>query len=125
MKNYVASVQARLKNIARAEQKNFQLLLIRYFQERALYRLSRSGYKEHFCLKGGALLYALEQEKSRPTMDLDLLEMGPSRREADFHSIFRGILKMDYEQDGVTFDLDTIPSRHRRLSRKATITGLG
>lgn len=64
MKNYVASVQGRLKNIARAEQKNFQLLLIRYFQERTLYRISCSPYKEHFCLKGGALLYAFEQEKT-------------------------------------------------------------
>ena len=108
MKNFVASVQDRLKNIARSEQKNFQLLLIRYFQERILYRLSCSSYKEHFCLKGGALLYALEMEKSRPTMDLDLLGLGLSRREADFHSIFRGILKLMYDEDGVTFDLDTI-----------------
>lgn len=108
MKNIVASVQDRLKNLARSEQKNFQLLLIRYFQERILYRLSRSKYREHFCLKGGALLYALEQEKSRPTMDLDLLGLGLPRREADFHSIFRGILKLMYEEDGVTFDLDTI-----------------
>ncbi len=110
MKNFVASVQDRLKNIARSEQKNLQLLLIRYFQERILYRLSCSSYKEHFCLKGGALLYALEMEKSRPTMDLDLLGLGLSRREADFHSIFRGILKMMYEEDGVTFDLDSITS---------------
>ncbi len=108
MKNVVASVQDRLKNIARSEQKNFQLLLIRYFQERMLYRLSRSSYREHFCLKGGALLYALEMEKSRPTMDLDLLGMGLSRREADFHSIFRNILRMQHDEDGVTFDLDTI-----------------
>ncbi len=108
MKNVVASIQDRLKNIARSEQKNFQLLLIRYFQERVLYRLSRSSYREHFCLKGGALLYALEMEKSRPTMDLDLLGLRLSRREADFHSIFRSILKMVYEEDGVSFDLDTI-----------------
>lgn len=99
----------RLKNIARSEQKNFQLLLIRYFQERMLYRLfCHKCYREHFCLKGGALLYALEMEKSRPTMDLDLLGLGLSRREADFHSIFRSILKRMYEEDGVTFDLDTI-----------------
>jgi predicted nucleotidyltransferase component of viral defense system len=110
MKNRVASVQDRLKKIARTDQKSFQLLLIRYFQERILYRLSCSSYREHFCLKGGALMYALEMEKSRPTMDLDLLGMGLSRREADFHSIFRSILKLMYEADGVTFDLGTIAS---------------
>lgn len=108
MKNTAASVQAKLKNIARAEGKNYQLLLIRYFQERILYRLANSAHREHFCLKGGALMYALEAKKSRPTMDLDLLGMGLSNREADIHSVLREILKIEYEPDGVTFALDTI-----------------
>jgi len=72
-KNTVASVKAKLLQVARNTGKNHQLLLLRYFQERILFRLSQSQYANQFCLKGGALVYALEQEKSRPTMDLDFL----------------------------------------------------
>lgn len=75
MKNIAASVRDRLQKIARESRTDFQLLLIRYFQERMLYRLSKSGFKNNFCLKGGALLYALEGDQSRPTLDLDLLGM--------------------------------------------------
>ena len=72
-KNIVASVKGRLLHIARSEDKNHQLLLLRYFQERFLYRLSKSRYGEHFCLKGAAFLYALEGESSRVTKDIDFL----------------------------------------------------
>lgn len=44
-------------------------------------------------------------------MDLDLLGMRLSRRNTDFSFIFQEILKISYEHDGVTFDLDTITSQ--------------
>lgn len=50
-KNIVASVQARLKNIARQEGQSFDLILLLYFQERFLYRLSVSAYADKFVLK--------------------------------------------------------------------------
>jgi hypothetical protein len=43
-KNIPASVQARLRNIAQKESKNFNLILLLYIQERFLYRLSISPY---------------------------------------------------------------------------------
>ncbi len=46
MKNIAASVRARLLNITRAEGLNFDLVLLLYMQERLLYRLSISDYKE-------------------------------------------------------------------------------
>ena len=58
IKNYGRSVKERLLNISRAEKYSSQLLISRYFQERLLYRLSVSDYKDKFILKGGALLYA-------------------------------------------------------------------
>jgi hypothetical protein len=73
MTNLIASIKSRLTNLAKKEKQTYQLILIRYFTERLIYRLSISDFKNHFCLKGGALLYAFEQETSRPTMDLDLL----------------------------------------------------
>jgi hypothetical protein len=61
------SVRYKLLYIAKKENKSFQLILIRYFQERLLYRISTSMYNKKFCLKGGVLLYLFDQYKSRPT----------------------------------------------------------
>ena len=67
------SVKDRLKNIGREKNKNFNELLIRYGIERFLYRLSISAYREHFILKGGALLYTIFMFSSRVTRDIDVL----------------------------------------------------
>ena len=47
--------------MAKKEQVDYQLLVIRHLYERLLYRLSISEYREKFYLKGGALLYAFEK----------------------------------------------------------------
>ena len=78
-KNYARSVRAKLLNISKEENVFYQSLLTRYFQERLLYRLSVSPYKERFILKGGALLYAHEHLKARPTLDIDFLGQQISR----------------------------------------------
>jgi len=54
--NKAAQVRARLKNIADKEHKQFDFILMRYFIERLLYRLSISRYSDMFILKGGLLL---------------------------------------------------------------------
>jgi hypothetical protein len=58
IKNISASVRARLLNIARQNNFKFDSLLLQYFQERFLYRLSISEYKDKFILKGGLLFLA-------------------------------------------------------------------
>jgi hypothetical protein len=45
MRNLVASIQTKLKNIAQKEQKTHHLILVRYFSERLIYRMSLSPYK--------------------------------------------------------------------------------
>lgn len=72
-KDYGKSVKAKLLNLSKAEGLPYQPLLIRYVQERLLYRLAQSKYKHRFYLKGGALLYAHEQFKARPILDIDFL----------------------------------------------------
>ena len=67
-KDYGKSIKAKLLNLSKAEGLSYQPLLIHYMQERLLYRLAQSFY-----LKGGALLYAHEQFKARPTLDIDFL----------------------------------------------------
>ena len=100
----VASIQHQLKQLAVAEGKAYQLVLTRYFQERLLFRLAASVYNAQFCLKGGTLLYAIEQEKSRPTLDIDLLAMGLTRETDRLPQIFGEISRIDYDTDGVVFD---------------------
>jgi len=50
--NSTASVRARLRNIARESKRDFNAVLLQYFQERLLYRLSISPYCDNFILKG-------------------------------------------------------------------------
>ena len=55
IKNIAASIRARLLNLAKKEDINFNQILLLYMQERLLYRLSISKYKDKFFLKGGVL----------------------------------------------------------------------
>lgn len=107
-KNIVASVKGRLLKIARTEGRNHQLLLLRYFQERFLFRLSRSKYNQHFCLKGAAFLYALEGERSRATKDIDFLGMHINSTHQSLRQAMTEICEISYPEDGVTFDMDSL-----------------
>ncbi len=108
MKNSIPSIQARLKAIAEQERTAYQIVLIRYFTERLMYRLSASAYRQQFCLKGGALLYAYEREASRPTMDLDLLGMSISNDQEQMKAVFQAICQIECQEDCVLFLHETI-----------------
>lgn len=120
MKNYVASVQGHLRQLAVETGKKHQLLLTRYFQERLIYRVSVSNYSEQFCLKGGALLYALEGNKSRPTMDIDLLGLHIRNTQEQLYAIFQEICQITCEQDGVYFLIDTLRTSEIGKDRRYT-----
>ena len=47
-KNIAASIRARLLAIAKKSNRDFNAVLLQYFQERFLYRLSISEFKETF-----------------------------------------------------------------------------
>ena len=108
MSNSIESIKARLKKISRDKKVAFQTILYRYFHERMLYRLSISSYKDNFCLKGGAFLYALKQEASRPTKDIDFLGRQISNDLEILRETFLEIFEVSYEGDQITFDLDNI-----------------
>jgi len=91
IKNYGRSVKERLLNISRAERYSTQLLISRYFQERLLYRLSVSKYKDCFILKGGALLYAHDGFKARPSLDIDFMAKNISNDMAKIGLVFQEI----------------------------------
>ncbi len=108
IKNYGRSVKERLLNISRAEKYSSQLLISRYFQERLLYRLSVSDYKDKFILKGGALLYAHDGFQARPTLDIDFMAKNVINDMLNIKKIFQEICQIECEEDGVVFDVDTI-----------------
>ena len=72
-KNYGKSVKARLLNLMNETGYKYMYLLARYFNERLLYRVSVSQYKDNFLLKGGSLLYAMNGLEARPTVDVDFM----------------------------------------------------
>lgn len=108
IKNYGKSVKERLLNISRDEHYSSQLLLSRYFQERLLYRLSISEYKDRFVLKGGALLYAHDGFKARPTLDIDFMARRISSDAENIKGVFQKICQIECEEDGVKLDGDSI-----------------
>lgn len=69
----IESVKARLKNIAKESHRDFDAVLLQFFQERFLYRLSISMFRDTFILKGGLLLLVQNMSRFRPTKDVDLL----------------------------------------------------
>ncbi|WDE98940.1 nucleotidyl transferase AbiEii/AbiGii toxin family protein [Lentisphaera profundi] len=71
-----ASVQQLLRNQAKAQDINPNILQVRYSLERFLYRLGLSEHKDRITLKG-AMLFILWSDKSfRPTKDADFLITG-------------------------------------------------
>lgn len=114
MKNNIASIQAKLKELSKSWDKSHQITLTRFFQERILFRLSKTKYNPKFFLKGGVLIYTIEREESRPTLDLDLLA---EKIEADLEkikTIFQEICEIP-SNDGVSFD-PTSGTRHKFLT---------
>lgn len=100
-KDYDKSVKAKLLNLSKAEGLPYQPLLIRYVQERLLYRLAQSKYKHRFYLKGGALLYAHEQFKARPTLDIDFLGHSIANDKKIIEEVFSEICGISCETDGI------------------------
>ena len=112
IKNYGKSIRARLLNVAKQEDVFYQTILTRYFQERLLYRISQTRYRENFYLKGGALMYAYERFAARPTLDIDFLGTHISNDGERIAEAFREICAVDCKEDGVKFACDRIVTQN-------------
>lgn len=112
VKNYGKSIRSKLLNIAKEENTFYQTVLTRYFQERLLYRISQTRYRNNFYLKGGALMYAYERFAARPTLDIDFLGNNISNEGESIVKAFKEICSVPYEEDGVTFDVEQITDQN-------------
>jgi predicted nucleotidyltransferase component of viral defense system len=109
-KNAGKSVKTRLLNLMKETGYKYMYLLARYFNERLLYKVSVSQYKDNFVLKGGSLLYALNGLETRPTIDVDFMADRISRDREYLENVFREILSIPCDEDGVIFDVETLKS---------------
>ena len=110
IQNKAKSIRARLLNLKNSTGHEYMYLLARYFNERLLYRVSVSEYRNNFLLKGGALLYALEGLNTRPTVDVDFMADKISRDRSHLEAVFKNILAIKCDEDGVTFNTDNLRS---------------
>lgn len=91
-KNYGKSVRSRLLNLTNKTGYQYMYILARYFNERLLYRVSVSRYKDNFLLKGGTLLYAMDGLDARPTTDVDFMASNINRDRNYLTKVFRDII---------------------------------
>lgn len=111
-KNYGKSIRTKLLNVAKKENVFYQTILTRYFQERLLYRMSQTRYRNNFYLKGGALMYAYERFAARPTLDIDFLGNNISNEGTSIIAAFKEICSVYFEEDGVIFDVEHITAQN-------------
>jgi predicted nucleotidyltransferase component of viral defense system len=116
--NYAHSVKARLLNLADGNNKKYQQLVVRYFHERLLYRLSKSEFRDHFILKGGALLYAFEEFAPRPTLDVDFMGDRIDNNRENILRSFRNIMAIEYAEDGVHFSPDSMTAENITVEKR-------
>lgn len=107
--NIPASIAARVRNWATANERTFQHALNRYATERFFARLEASEFAERLVLKGGNLLVVWFSGKDyRPTMDTDFLYCGRSMDENEIYSAFKSICRTRFPEDGILFDETSI-----------------
>ena len=128
--NLGRSIKAKLLNIAKKEGRDFDNVLLQYFQECFLYRLSISPYKENLILKGALLFLSYNIPRTRPTKDIDFLGVG--EQILDDCNIIRNIIKEiasiqidennEKINDGVVFDTNEIKIKPIDTGKKAIFT---
>ncbi len=107
IKNLPASVHARLLNHAKQTGRDLNAVLLQYFQERFLYRISISPYHEKFILKGALLFLIYDVSPLRPTKDMDFLGFFKTENPEIVGSIIREIGQINCD-DGVRFHVEDI-----------------
>ena len=105
--NIGASVRARLLNIARRSGQDYNRALIRYAQERLLFRLSVSPFRDNFILKGALLFLSYDMPDLRPTKDIDFLCSGVMNDVDGIKSMLDEVASIKSD-DGVSYYANTI-----------------
>ena len=121
IKNSAASVRAKLLNKAKQLNLDYNRMLLLYLQERFLYRLSQSQFKDLFILKGGILFYGAFKENGRTTKDIDLLATNVANKESIILKCIQLILSIKTD-DGVEFLLNSVKTE--KITRDMAYKGI-
>jgi predicted nucleotidyltransferase component of viral defense system len=121
LKNVEASVRARLTQKAKERGITFQYASVLYMQEGLLARIAGSPYARNLILKGGFLLFAIQQAAGRTTKDIDFLGDGIPNGPQALADIFAGLVTREY-RDGLSFDVGSI--RSERITEAADYHGV-
>lgn len=107
MSSKAMSLKGKIKNYAKSNNINAQVVLQNYMFERLLNRLSVSEYKDKFVVKGGMLVAAIVGLDTRSTMDLDVTLRNLPLTEEKLNEAIRSICAIDLNDD-VVFEVKTI-----------------
>lgn len=115
-RNPEASLLQKLRNHAKATGDDVALVLIRYINERFLYRLSLSPDRDRFILRGATLFTLWNPEPHRATRDLDLMASGETSPEA-IRQMIATVCGIPVDPDGVSFMPETMRLETRTEGR--------
>ena len=102
--NNPMQLKAFVKNKAKDSGISAQLVMQNYMMERLLERISLSGYRQNFILKGGFLIAAIVGLDARATMDMDATVKGFELNHKTLREIFEEICAVSVE-DNIAFDI--------------------
>ena len=110
----IASLHAKLLNVARTQKIDLQVLLNRLAAEQFLYRLSISPFAEKFIFKGGSLLaYLIESDRKTKDLDFSIRQM--KNQVDDAVKTIKSILDIAVD-DGITWkNVDGAPLVHPEM----------
>ena len=92
----------KVRNISHGDNEIAQTMIRCFIMERFLERISLSGYKNNFILKGGMLVASLVGIDMRATMDIDTTVRSLPLKEEDTLRIIQEIIDIQVE-DGIRF----------------------
>jgi hypothetical protein len=116
LSNVPQSVHDRLLGRARQSDRPFNELLLYYGIERFLYRLAQTEHAERFVLKGALLLRAEGAGPSRPTRDIDVLDL--ETRKESVEEAVRAAIAAEVPNDGMEYDPETLDIQEIRPDRQ-------
>lgn len=120
-KNTEDSIRSQLQNKAKNTERTFMEVLQYYAIERFLYRLSISKHSDIFILKGALMFQVLQIQDRRTTFDIDFLAYFENEIKS-LEKIIKEICKINIEEDGLIFDLDSV--RGSRIKESAEYEGV-
>lgn len=104
-------LKAKLKNISKEKNVDFNTLLRLYMYDRFIERLSVSKYKDNFILKGGFYLSTLFGVENRTTMDIDTAFRNANFNEETIVKMIKEIVSVEMDDNAKLSYLEISPIR--------------